>query len=137
MARVGRWLLVAWIAAAVWISDRWLWTLPTLAGVMASVRLSHLQRRAQRGRLSPADPATWLIVALILASFLYLYLLCLVLHLTELLDPEAMTSPSVAFAAAGSLVLAGVLAGILFALGRQRRTPEWFLRLWAWLVEER
>lgn len=137
MVRVGRWLTVFWIALAVWLSDQWLWTLPTLAGVLGSVRLTRLQRgRRTRGKpLDPDDPSTLLLILLALASFLYLYVVYLVFQLSVWFHPDGEPGRPDWGLLVGAAGLA-ILAVFLIHLARALRSPKWMLSLWEWLLEE-
>jgi|SRR6185295_10664201 len=138
MVRIGRWLLALWVAVAAWLSDQWLWTLPTLAGVLGSVRLTRMQRQLRkRGqRLDPEDPLTLLLMLLAIASFLYLYVVYLVFQLGAWFSPDAEDPVRPGW---GLLVGCGALALMavfLIHLLRALRSPKWMLTLWEWLLQE-
>lgn len=137
MVRIGRWLIAFWVALAAWLSDQWLWTVPTLAGVFSCVQLTRMQRRLRKkgSHLAPDDPATLLLVLLALVSFLYLYVVYLVFQLSLWFDPDAgVERPSLGLlVGCGGLTL---VAAFLVHLVRAMRTPKWTLTLWQWLLEE-
>jgi hypothetical protein len=124
--------------AAIWFSDRWTWTLPGLAGVLASVWLSRwLQRARVRGQpLAPLELGPSLILLLVLTSFAYLGVLFLVLQFGMAFDPYRAAERS----ALGPLLSFAGLFLLLLAVGALAVTPRPsrpLLALWDWLLRER
>ena len=137
MIRIGRWLIAIWVALAAWLSDQWLWTLPTLAGVLGCVRLTQLQRHLRRRgtRLEPDEPLTLLLMLLALASFVYLYVVYLVFQLGSWFHPDDEPGRPGWGLLVGCIGL-GVLAAFLVRMVRALRSPRWALTLWQWLLDE-
>lgn len=134
MTRLGRLLVAFWIGVAIWLSDRWAWTLPSLVGIIVGVSLSRAQQRhRQRGRkgLPPFETTSVLAIVLCAASFLYLYLFFLLNEFGQ----ELPFSPLAL--GLGALLLSVVLVGLLAVFWKRWAVPHWLLRAWDWLLEER
>jgi hypothetical protein len=134
MSRLGRLLVWFWIAVAVWISDRWAWTLPALGGVIAGVTLSRMQQKhREKGAkgLPPFEMSSLLIMLLISASFVYLYVMFLLFELGRE-EGHALVGLAVGFVIV-SLIFLGLGTVVVLKL----KVPGWLSRLWDWLLEER
>jgi len=130
MTHLGRVLVVFWIAVAIWFSDRWVWPLPALIGVLIGVWISHAQRQHQRKRLSALPPFE-LGSLLMIASFVYLYVLFLLLGLGRSSGPKGFGL------IVGLVVLPLLLIGLIGAIAGKVQLPRWVLKLWDQLLEER
>ncbi len=140
MNRLGGLLLIGWIGVAVWLSDRWIWVVPGLGGVVAGVAFSKGQRRPRSRSTTGGWHTGGLGPLLVLAGFVYLYLTFLILEFTrvreliELEDAAPLPSRLLLLGCAGlSLILLGLSAMLLLNL----KTPAWLARSWEWLLEER
>ena len=138
MSRLGRWLLGFWIAVAIWMSDRWVWTLPALIGVVVGTAISRAQSKHPRARdkalrLREIGPL------MVLTSFVYLYLAFIVFQLRrvhELLQLEEPIELPPVWLAVGMIALS-ITATVLGAMLISRTTvPRWLSRLWDRLLED-
>ena len=115
------------IAMAAWLSEQWLWTLPALIGVIIGVAISRAGR--QGGPL--AGHALTLGTILLVASFVYLYVLLLVFWLRD---------PSV-FPVKGIMASFVCVLFLLLGLGAMAsfgvRMPTWISRLGDALLKDR
>jgi len=130
MTPVGRWAIAFWVAAAVWMSDRWVWPLPALLGVGLGVWISHLQR-AHRRKRSAGLPPFELGTLLVIVGFLYVYVLYLLLGLGHSDKPAAFGL------VLGLIILPLVLVGLVAWGTGKGKVPKWMARVWAQLVAER
>ena len=137
MKPLRRWLLGFSIAVAVWLSDQWLWTVPGLIGVSVGVWLANRRKEDEAAQEAPALALSSL---LIIVSFLYLYVLFLVLQLRRTFEllalDEASGRPGLGLIAGFvflSLLLLSLGAVLLFKL----KVPRWVLRVWEQLLEQR
>ena len=131
--RPGPWLVVFWIALAIWLSDRWFWALPALGGVALVVGLSKWQRSQYQRRakgLPPFELISTLLMVLAAASFLYLQVLLVVFQLGSQGQFQLA-------AIAGALILAALLTAAGLLAVRQAHAPRRLLRVWEWLLVER
>lgn len=134
----SRWILAFCLAVAVWMSDRWMWTLPALLGVISGTLMSRPSRTpAANGHDTSGSPLGALLV---LVSFVYLYLTFLIFQIKRLHDLFALEGtadrPSVLFligVVALSLLLLGLGGILLFRM----KIPQWLSKMWEQLVEER
>ena len=134
MTRLGKSLAWFWIGVAVWLSDRWAWTLPALIGVVVGVSLSRVQRQhheAGKKGLPPFELGSLLILLLFISSFVYLYLAFLVLELGRSMGFSSWTLGT------GVILLFFVLLVLGGVIVLKRKIPRWLSRVWDWLLEER
>ena len=127
MSRLSRCLVGGSMAIAIWLSDRWLWTAPALVGVVLGVVMSRRQRPAHQ-------TVGWgggLGALLVMASFLYLYVLFLIFELGR------EGRPSLLGLLLGLVMLPLLLCGVGQALIGKGRIPRWLSRVWEQLLEER
>ena len=140
MNRFGSWLLIGWVGVAVWLSDRWVWTLPGLAGVVAGVSFSKWQRRPRHKTRAGGRLSVDLGPLLILVGFVYLYLTFLILEFVrvrELIELEDATLQPSRFLLMGFIGLSSLLLGLSAMLVLRLKTPTWLARSWEWLLQER
>ena len=139
MSRWGRWLMGFWIALAIWMSDRWVWMLPALIGVVVGTIISRMQRKSPP-KGGEGLPPFELGSLLILVSFVYLYLMFFVFQLRrtrELLWLEESVEPPSRLLIVGVVGLSLVLFGLGAALIWKMKVPAQLSRLWERLLEER
>ena len=130
MSRLSRWLVGFWIALAVWLSDRWAWTLPALIGVFIGVGISRMQQRHYAKSMKGLPPFE-LGSLLILTGFLYLYVVFLLFALGR--SNGQFSLGLLVGLALLPLLLLGLAAVFLFKV----RLPRWLSRAWNRLLEER
>lgn len=137
MAPPSRRLIVFCLAVAVWLSDRWIWTLPALLGVTLGIMMT---RRNPGGAPKHPGLASELGSLLVLVSFVYLYLVFLVFQLRRVMEllalQETAEAPSPVLLL-GMVVLTAVLLGLGAVLIFRMAIPGWLSRLWSRLLEER
>ena len=133
MTRLGRLLVWFWVALAIWLSDRWAWTIQALGGVMVGVSVARLQRQHReegKGGLPPFEAGS-LLILLVLTSVAYLYLLYLMVQLGK---AEGVSVGGLLLGLTGlSMILVGL--GAVFLL--KVKLPRWLSQVWDWLLEER
>ena len=128
-SRFSRWLVWGSLLMSVWLSDRWIWMIPGLAGAILGVAISKRGRKdfqKHHGGL----PAGELGALLIIGSFVYLYLLFLVFKLARAERPSVAT------------LFLGLIVSLLMVLGStavvigKAKIPGWLSRIWDKLLEE-
>ena len=130
MSTRSRWLIGCLLAVAVWVSDRWVWALPSLLGVLMGVAIVRIHRR-RRGRKAADLPASEWSVLVILTGFLYLYVF---FFLCEAARSAGRMSVGLVLGLVGLLA---VLTGLIAAFLLQVKIPRWLSKLWNRLLEER
>ena len=118
------------LAIAVWLSDRWMWVLPSLLGVLMGVAIVRIQRRRRGGKATEHPASEWSVL-IILTGFLYLYVFFL---LCEAARSAGRASPGLLV---GFVALLAVLAGLIAAFLLKVKIPRWLSKLWNRLLEER
>ena len=115
---------------SVWLSDRWIWAVPGLAGAIVGVAIS---KRGQRNSQKHQGglPAGELGALLIIVSFVYLYLLILVFKLGR------AERPSVATLLLGLIVSLLIVLGLAAVVVGKAKIPGWLSRIWDKLLAER
>ena len=129
MSRLGKLLVWFWVGVAVWLSERWAWTLPAVIGMALGVWIAKAQqeyRRHKKRGLPPFELGS----LLILVSFLYLYLLFLIFQ-----GGEEETGSGVGLGI-GVVVLSLLLLGAGAAAIGKLRLPRWVASAWERLLEE-
>ena len=132
MSKLTNALLWCGIGVSIWLSDRWSWTLPAVIGVGVGVYVAKAQRRTPH-QPAAGVPAFELGSLLILTSFVYLYVIFLVLLFFESDEARPAAAGLLAAAVLLSLLLAGLIASTVF----HRRPPAWLSTLWSRLLDER
>ena len=138
MSRRSPWLVALCIAVAVWLSDRWVWTLPALFGVVLGVGLSRAQHRLRQEGLMVSSVDFGFL--LILVSFLYLYVTALLIQLCnayELVALDADVERGGTHLIVGFVFLAVVFIGMVISCCTRVKVPGWLAQLWDRLIEER
>lgn len=134
MSRLGRGLVWCWVAVAIWLSDRWTWTLPAFGGVLAGVALTRIQQdhytRRTKG-LPPFELVSLLIILLTCTSFVYLYVVFLLFGGRR---PEGAVRLGVFL---GFLLIALLLVCALALAVRKLKIPRQLSDIWKWLLAER
>lgn len=133
MTRLGRLLLIGWVAIAVWLSERWASMLPAVLGVLIGVWLSRLQQAhytKHRKGLPPFELISLLVILLCVASLVYVYLMFLLLGPSQ--DPARFSIGL----GLGAVSLVCLLVGLGTIWQRKLRLPNWCLRCWQWLIQE-
>ena len=130
MSRLGRFLIWFWIGVAIWMSERWAWTLPALIGVVVGVWIARAQREHYRKRKQGLPPFE-LGSLLILVSFAYLYSFFLMFQGGE----EGLRSR--VGLALGCVTLSLVLLAVGAVTIGKRKVPGWLSKVWDRLLEER
>ena len=131
-----RWAALWAVAVAVWMSDRWLWMVPGLLGVLGGVRLA----RYRAGSAADLQLGERFGSLLILAGMVYLYVVLIALEWCRwraLVDESELPQhPPLLLISASTVVLLALLAwGALLLL--RLPPPRWLLRLWAFLLQPR
>ena len=125
------------LAVAVWLSDRWVWTLPALLGVTLGILMTRQGQGEPSGQRKLASELGSLLV---LVSFVYLYLVLLIFQLRRVMElfalQDAVDAPS-PLLFLGMIVLSTVLLGLGAILIFRMAIPGWLSRLWNQLLEER
>ena len=138
MSRLSRWLVAFWIAVAIWMSDRWVWILPALIGVVVGTAISRAQSKHPRARdkaLRPREMGS----LMVLTSFVYLYLAFIVFQVRrvhELLQLEEPIEPPPAWLLVGLMGLSFLAVGLGAVLLSRTIIPRWLSRLWDRLLED-
>jgi hypothetical protein len=127
------------VAIAIWLSDRWVWVLPALIGVMAGTAFVN-SGKPPRSFWGPVELPATLGSLLIVISFLDLSVVFLILQVGRLLELGALGEPA---GPVPGLVMAGTVALVLLVLGAGAvvlaglRVPQWMKTVWRRLLEER
>lgn len=132
MSRLANALVWCGIGAAIWLSERWSWLLPAIIGVGVGVQVAKVQRRNRRQRATGV-PALELGSLLILASFVYLYVVFLAFIFFEFDEGRYPLAGLMVGLALLSFLLVGLVASTVF----HRTPPTWLSTLWNRLLEER